>query len=59
MRQVQLFIFIIFILLYLDSLPPANAQNPQDGVVIETNEKGLSLTWTPPPYSLTKVEVGD
>jgi hypothetical protein len=32
-------------------------EGDKEGVVIETHEKGITLTWTPPPYSLTEVEV--
>jgi hypothetical protein len=54
----KLFVFILVLLcLSWTSTPQAAAQNLLEPIISESGETGLTLTWTPPAYSLTTVEV--
>lgn len=57
LNRMRPFVLTLILLgLFLASTAPISAQNPFEPV-IESNETGLMLTWTPPAFSLTSVRV--
>ncbi|MBE7556420.1 MAG: hypothetical protein HS126_35655 [Anaerolineales bacterium] len=55
-KKLDLLSLLTLLGLFLISTPPVSAQNPLEPI-IESNETGITLTWTPPAFSLTDIRV--
>ncbi|MCL4297152.1 MAG: hypothetical protein KJ077_15555 [Anaerolineae bacterium] len=56
-KKLDLLSLLTLLGLFLASTTPVSAQNSPEPI-IESNETGITLTWTPPAYSLTEIRVG-